>query len=566
MPKIITGGALALFALLTVISQPFNLFSMDSLPNAVRESIRNRIESHRPPDKIQIGNARIHANISLPRFYENRGFSPAWIDTGAIRPEVNQLIAILRMSDDEGLDPADYHLNEINLYLELLREKPALDPRALAEFDLLMSDAFLLYSSHILAGAVDPETFDKEWHANRSEADLAMTLQQALSSGDLRGTIANLSPQDGAYARLKIALKAYRVLGENGGWPVIPSGPKLQKNDTGTRVHLLQERLKATGELSESSDYAKGLFDDVTVFSLKAFQRRHGLTADGIAGPNTLAALNVPAAERIRQIALNLERWRWLPQTLGDKYVLANIPDFRLDVIENGASRLNMRIVVGRNFRRTPVFSDHITHLVLNPRWEIPHSIAVKDKLALIKKDPAYLKKMHITVLRGWGSDAREIDPSTINWTILNERTFSYRLRQAPGPWNALGSIKFMFPNKYNVYLHGTPEQRHFSQETRSFSSGCIRLETPLDLAVYLLASQNGFSRDSIQHLIDLNVEQTIRLTPPVAVHLLYWTAWVSGDGIVEFRSDIYGRDKLLATAMAEKATGRGDRQPAPKN
>ena len=312
--------------------------------------------------------------------------------------------------------------------------------------------------------------------------------------------------------------------------------------------------MNATGDLQESGTTPNGLFDEATESALIIFQKHQGLETDGIAGPKTIAALNVSPVERIQQIKLNLERWRWLPQSLGEKYIIVNIPDFRLDVIENEISRLHMRVVVGKSYRRTPVFSDHITYLVLNPRWEVPHNIAVKDKLPLIKKDPEYFKKIHMSVLKGWGSDAKKIDPATINWTALNERNFPYRLRQSPGPWNALGQIKFMFPNQFNVYLHGTPDQQLFLKESRSFSSGCIRLESPIDLAVYLLASLPGMSKTAIQQSIDQNREQTIRLSEPMTVHLLYWTAWVSDDNTMQFRPDIYGRDKLLAGALSEKA------------
>lgn len=530
----------------------------ENMPGHVlREAVRNRIETLQHTGAISIRTAFIHTKISLPRFYETRGFDPVWVIKDELRPEAKTAMDILRRSDEEGLEPNDYHLDLLDIYMEEIdgpkgKKTLAVTPM-LVEFDLLLTDAVLLYASHLLAGAVNPETFDKEWHANRRRADLAEILQQALTSGNLKETIANLAPQSIGYTRLKTALRTYRDMAASNSWPVVPPGPKLHIGDSGNRVKLLKKGLVATWDLPEPANPVEELFDEPTESALKRFQRRHGLETDGTAGPATLAALNVSPAERMQQIKLNLERWRWLPSSLGERYILVNIPDFRLDVIENCQSRLNMRVVVGKSYRRTPVFSDHLTYIVLNPRWEVPFNIAVEDKLPLIKKDPEYLKKMHMCVFRGWGSEAEEIDPSTVSWKDLNKRNFPYRLRQSPGPWNALGQIKFMFPNKFNVYLHGTPEQHLFLKEARSFSSGCIRLENPLDLLVYFLKCDPKLSRESIQRLLSTNIERTVRLPESVPVHLLYWTAWVSEDEKMQFRPDVYGRDKLLAKALSEK-------------
>ncbi len=509
--------------------------------------------------EIRIRDAIVHTKISLPRFYEARGFQPAWITDEGFGPAVNDAMDRLRSATEEGLEPADYHLNLIEIYREQLsdgtKEKAKRTPAAQAEFDLLLTDAVLLYLSHLLAGSVNPETFDKEWHANRREADLASLLQDALTTGNLQDLVAKVSPRSDGYFRLKNALRSYRSMAEKDDWPSIAPGPKLQKGDSNVRITLLKDRLKATGELNaaENGNETAALFDGATERALKRFQKRHGLDADGIVGPRTLAALNVTVDQRIEQVKLNLERWRWLPQDLGQKYILVNIPDFSLNLLEKENSLLQMRVVVGRSYRRTPVFSDRITYIVINPPWEVPYSIAVKDKLPLIKKDSDYLAKMHMSVFTGWGSEAKKIDPAGINWIALNERHFPYRLRQAPGPWNALGQIKFMFPNKFDVYLHGTPDQELFLKESRSFSSGCIRLETPLELATYLLSSDPKLSRETISKIISENTERTIRLPVPMPVHLLYWTAWISEDGTVNFREDIYGRDNLLANAMEQK-------------
>ena len=274
----------------------------------------------------------------------------------------------------------------------------------------------------------------------------------------------------------------------------------------------------------------------------------------GRVGPATLAALNVSSADRVDQILLNMERWRWLPQDLGTRHIIVNIADFKLQVMENGQPVLNMKIIVGKGYRRTPVFSDKITYLVLNPSWLIPHEIAVKDKLPLVRKDPEYFTKQNIRVFRGWGAESREINSKTVNWSAVTPQTFPYRLRQDPGPENALGRIKFMFPNRFNIYIHDTPYRTLFHKASRTFSSGCIRIEKPLELAAYVLKPDSRWHPDAIRAALEQGEERTIPLPEPIPVHLLYWTVFVDPTGNLQFRPDIYNRDKRLSDALRKKS------------
>jgi murein L,D-transpeptidase YcbB/YkuD len=285
---------------------------------------------------------------------------------------------------------------------------------------------------------------------------------------------------------------------------------------------------------------------------VKHFQKRHGLDIDGIVGSKTLGALNVTAAERLRQIEVNMERWRWLPRDLGDRYIRVNIAGFELDVFEAGRQVMNMRAITGRDYRRTPVFSDMMTYLVINPYWNVPWNIAVKDKLPLIRENPDYLAQQKMILMSGWGADVVEIDPSTIDWSEVTPKDFVWRLRQDPGPLNALGRIKFMFPNKFNVYLHDTPSRELFEQAVRTFSSGCIRIEHPVDLAEYLLRGYPEWTRPAILAAIDKGDERTVRLLEPIPVYVLYCTAWVDETGEISFRNDVYGRDGVVADALLE--------------
>jgi murein L,D-transpeptidase YcbB/YkuD len=486
-----------------------------------------------------------------------RHFAPAWTHPGGLRPRADSLLALLENASSEGLHAADYHVDRLREEWAIIRDASAPDPRRLAEVDLLLTDAFMLFGSHLLRGRVDPETLDANWSIERRAADFAAVLERALTGGSIRQALMQLAPPQPEYAQLRAALARYRRVQQAGGWTTVPEGPALRTGDAGPRVERLRDRLQATGERAIDvpvADTTASVFDEALESAVLRFQARHGLDADGVVGAATLQALNVPVEARIRQIRLNMERWRWLPQNLGTRHLLVNIAGFELRLIEQGEDVMRMRVVTGQPYRQTPVFSGDISYLVLNPYWNVPHSIAVRDKLPLIKQDPGYLAQQKMTLFRGWGADAQIVDPATVDWSSVTARNFPYRLRQDPGPQNALGRVKFMFPNKYNVYLHDTPSRSLFARAERTFSSGCIRLERPLDLARYLLADQPEWTEARIQAVLGTNVERSVSLRQPMPVHLQYWTAWAERDGTVHFRRDVYSRDEPLGRALSEPA------------
>jgi murein L,D-transpeptidase YcbB/YkuD len=527
-----------------------------TLSDHIDEALRNRIEAAGFPPKIMVRSELILASVMLPIFYERRAYKPAWCDENGPSPHGETLLLAIRLAYREGLRPNDYHLASIEATLAEIKknraQKKLLNLDRLVDLDLLLTDAFLIYGSHLLAGRINPETIDPEWFANRREADLAAVLQSALDSTTIEESLHGLLPPQAGYARLRQALARYRDIAAKGGWPTIPEGPKLQVGDRNERVVLLRSRLSVTGDLASRSSNDEELFDYALGEAVRSFQKRNGLESDGVVGPKTLSALNIPAEERVRQMEINMERWRWLPQDLGDRYILINIANFELDVLENNTPVMTMRIVVGRSYRRTPVFSDKMTYLVLNPYWNVPTNIAIEDIVPQVSKDPNYLAQKNMKVFRGWGADTKEIDPTTIDWSKVSKNNFAYRFRQEPGSSNALGRIKFMFPNRFNVYLHDTPSRELFEKNERTFSSGCIRIEKPLDLAEYVMRGDPLWSREKILVAIERHVEQTVRLPKPLSIHLLYWTAWANEDETVQFRNDIYGRDTLVDAALRE--------------
>jgi murein L,D-transpeptidase YcbB/YkuD len=265
-------------------------------------------------------------------------------------------------------------------------------------------------------------------------------------------------------------------------------------------------------------------------------------------GGATLEALNIGPEERAASIVVNLDRWRWLPRDLGERHAIVNIAGFALEVKESGRVVLAMKVVVGRPYRQTPVFSSRVTHVAFNPTWTVPETIANEDVLPKVRDDITYLARTHLRVFEGWSEDAPEIDPSTVDWRRADPR--KYRFRADPGPWNPLGKVKFLLPNPHDVYLHDTSERQLFDRTSRIFSSGCIRLEKPFDLLWYLLRSDARWTSEDVRVALESGEEKIFRLSEPLPIHLLYWTAWVDEKGKVQFRKDVYGRDETLALAL----------------
>ncbi|MFN2571634.1 MAG: murein L,D-transpeptidase [Gemmatimonadales bacterium] len=485
-----------------------------SRDDSVAEQIRARVEP---------------ANGPLLTFYAQRSFRAAWSGEHGPNRLVDDLISALDRADLEGLEPEEYHLSRIRAAVDSVRADAgsgrSIAPRRLADLDLLLSDAFLLYGSHLLGGRVNPETLHPQWDANRRGADLSTVLQDALDSRKIARALQRLAPTDEGYRRLREALGRERAIAAQGGWP------------TDLRARLILE-----GDLRDGDSLRVGL---------QRFQRRHGLEGSGVLDSATRAELTVSAVARAEQLRINLERWRWLPQDLGRRRIMVNIAAYELQVIEDDQVVLAMRVVVGKAYKRTPVFSDTVRYIVLNPNWHVPQTIAAEELIPKIQSDPSYLERYGMHLFTN-GNDPREIDPATVDWATVRPDSFPYRLRQDPGRLNALGRIKFMFPNPYDVYLHDTPSRRLFAEAQRDFSHGCIRIEKPIDLATYLM-KKTPWGREAIEDALDEGTERTIYLPRPMPIHLLYWTAWADEDGTIQFRADINELDHALSTALAKK-------------
>jgi murein L,D-transpeptidase YcbB/YkuD len=491
------------------------------------------------------------------RFYQIRKYEPAWTREGYPLPVAETLTHVIKTADAEGLQPGNYHLDRIETALAEIRqilirnERP--DTASIINLEFLLSDAYLVYAAHLLNGRVNPETLhDDEWTIYPSRFNLARHLSKALEGDDIEGSLRRLLPAQQGYGRLKTALVVNRAIAEGGGWPAIPGDGRLEKGMKSDRVPALRSRLKVTGDMPATADSANDLFDEAVEEAVKRFQLRHGLYDDGIVGPRTLRALNVPVEKRIRQIEINLERWRWLPQNLGNPYIMVNIAGYGLEVIENESPALTMKIVVGTAYQKTPVFSGKMTYVEMNPYWNVPHSIATEETLEKIQKNPDFFAKENMKAFKA-GQNGEEVNPDSIDWSALSKNNFPYRLRQEPGPRNPLGRIKFMFPNPHSVYLHDTSDPQLFRKERRGFSHGCIRIEKPMDMAEFVMRGSQEWSREKVAAVLKTKETTVAYLPKPIPVHILYFTAWGNGDGTVHFLEDIYHRDERLEKALQQK-------------
>ncbi len=533
--------------------------SAAGLDNRIAAQICQRVRTEPPPTHLTVDGHPLRSLESTIRFYAQRDYRSGWLDaSGSPSPAAEDLLKAVAEAEQDGLRSTDYRPTELRKRLITIQQEGATAGEgSLAEFDLLFTDTFLTYGSHLLAGRLPPSKVDPDWAIKPRTRDLAAVLQEALAKDTVSPSLQGLRPQGKGYVQLREVLRKYREVAGAGGWPTVAGG--LAQGAQGQRVRDLRARLQASDDLAGGDAAGKSgpaVFDKSVAEAVRRFQKRHGLAETGGVNAATLTALNVPVTERIRQVELNLERWRWMPDDFGSRYILVNIPSFKMKVFEDDKPVIQSNVVVGRQERQTPAFTANMAYLVLSPKWYVPRSIAVKDKLPQLKRSPYALARQNIRVFNNAG---QEIKPGAVNWGAVSANNFNYQLRQDAGPRNALGGIKFMFPNPYNVYLHDTPSRELFSRNQRTFSSGCIRISNPLELAEYLLKSDPKWNRDKIKTASTSGKQRVVNLPQTVPVYLLYWTAWVDEDGLANFRNDIYQRDKPMVRALYQGGeSGKG--------
>lgn len=478
---------------------------------------------------------------ALQRFYSSRDYRPVWLQSDSISTLHDIALDFIANADEEGLDSHDYQLPQLRVLR--LNHLTAFS----YELEFQTTRALLKLAEDLRQGQLPANEADPDWYIQQPPFDPVDFLLEAVASDHFQQSLYDLSPKIPSYQLLKQALAKYRdLVVRQVAWTQIPAVPAIRPNTSHAVIPLVRTRVAEAYHTHGTPEYnlnpiQSENYDIDLANAIKAFQVQHGLNADGIIGRNTRRALNMSPAEKVRQLRLNLERLRWLPRNLGERYLLVNIAGFQLAAVEQEQQILNMRIIVGLNYRATPSFSSYISHIVLNPYWNIPASIARKDLLPKQQKDPTFFASQGIKVYSGYDYSGESIDPDTIDWLAI-KKGFPYALRQDPGVKNALGIIKFMLPNPFSIYLHDTPTKTLFLKDIRAFSSGCIRLENPMALADFVMQGRRSQTELTVQ--IKTGKTATVNTPEPFPTYIVYLTAWVDDQRKIHYSPDTYGRDK----------------------
>ena len=476
--------------------------------------------------------------------YAKNFWRPIWISGGKPSAKAEAMVDALNLSYEDGLHPEDYDS------FELFAKLGARDAKGLAELEVHLTTAAVSYAQHMNSGRLNPRSVNRETVIYPDTVSAASILSNIRKTQNLKAYLRLLAPHTPRYERLRAALAAYRRIEANGGWTKIPSGETLKPGMADSRVAAIRKRMVEAGTLRRGASFGSQ-YDPALVAAVKAFQEQAGLAQDGAIGPATVKAMNVPVATRIATMEVNMERNRWMQNNFAPTHIFANLADQVVKLVKNGKTIHAEVIQVGKPYHRTPVFADEMEYIEINPYWNVPPSIAVNEYLPKLRQNPGILAAQNIAVLTGNGA----VSAHAVNWSSYGKGNFPFRLRQEPGPGNALGRVKFMFPNQFNVYLHDTPSKSKFDAASRYFSHGCLRLRDPLTMAEKILGPE-GWSRARIDQVVASGKRTVVTLKNKIPVYVVYLTSWVNKDGSVHFRPDVYGRDKILSAALS-KVRGR---------
>ena len=509
------------------------------------EAIRAEIELLRESGQISADSIQIAAVGLIGKVYERRGFAPGWGAPG----KVDSLLEVIRASYRDGLNPADYHLAEIEQLQRSVGTGRQLSTSELASFELMLTDSLIRLTYHQRYGKVDLERRDAAWAFSRpmGDRDSSLVIQEMLDAETVADAILSVAAQDPGYQRLKTALQLHRVLAADGSWPEVPGGPTIRPGSDDPRLATLARRLAISGDLADDQVWVESsAYDTVLQTAVSRFQARHGLEVDALVGRATLRALNVSVEQRINQIRLNLERARWRFNAGAKDFILVNIAGFKAYVVRDGKIVWTTKVIVGDTENKTPVFSAALKYVVINPDWTVPYKIASEELLPDIKQDPDFFTKGNYQL---FDVDGGVVDPISVDWSSIRIGNFPFTLVQQPCSTNQLGRIKFIFPNEYSVYMHDTPGKFLFTKAKRAFSHGCIRVDEPLGLAEVVLDGE-GWTREQIESQVRSGETRTVNLSEPLPVFVFYWTAEVNDQGLINFYEDIYERDATVLESL----------------
>jgi murein L,D-transpeptidase YcbB/YkuD len=484
----------------------------------------------------------------VEQFYRSSGYKLAWSREGIPTQQANAMIELFRAAEKKGFEPEDYDASRWAARVQALTVSGRDE---LARFDFALTVSSLRYFSDLYQGRVSPSQCQANLPQKHFEGAQFLR-SEVVTAADVRAAVQKAEPDYEGYRRMVAALERYVSLARSSDGPPLPSiKNSVHPGEPYSGVQELAERLRQLGDLPVNAPMpASKIYGEPLVSAIKTFQQRHGLQPDGVIGRATLEELGVPLSRRVAQLKLALERWRWLPRNLGPRVLVVNIPEFRLRAYDDHRLTLTMRAIVGEALEhQTPIFADEMESIVFRPYWSVPESIQKEELVPLLRKNPAYLTKHKMEVVNG---HEQVVEASAVDAKLLNQlASGSLRIRQQPGPANSLGLIKFLFPNQFGVYLHGTPQHDLFYQARRDFSHGCIRIEDPAALASWVLRGRPEWTEKRILTTMRGKKPVSVKVTIPIPVLILYGTAFVEENGEVHFFRDIYGHDETLEKALA---------------
>jgi murein L,D-transpeptidase YcbB/YkuD len=506
------------------------------------QALQARVESLRTDPRTPVLGRRLTHPDAVAAVLERRQFAPPW----ALPEGGRRALAALRRATEEGLRPDDYHAAAIE---RALAGRAGGSPTLDADIQVLIADGLVSFADDVRYGRVAPNLLNPAWNVDPRAGVPALDarLEELIAAPDPGRAIEGAIPDHFIYKGLKGALAQLRAIEAAGGWPAVPAGPALKPGARGPAVVAVRKRLATGGLLDAAADLDSPVYDDALKAAVATFQDRHRLEADGVVGRTTVDAMNVPVATRIDQVRANLERARWVVNGLSDSFILVNLPAFKVYVIRDRRNVWEARAQVGKAARKTPSFRANMQYLVFNPDWTVPPTILREDVIGAMKKGQNAVARKG---LRIYDRQGNEVPPASIDWSTASAGSFPYTLRQPPGPTNALGRVKFIFPNPHSIFLHDTPSRELFASDTRTFSSGCIRVEQPLDLAAALLDRQENWTRARIDEVVATAETQTVYLTEPLPVLIVYWTVSVGASGEIRTARDVYALDPPLIRAL----------------
>ena len=532
--KIIFKTTLLLMLIVGCKKEVSNINSKDALNNLTLDETSIISFFKKKPENENIQN-------SVLLFYKNRNYNYAWFSQEGMTESVLNFQNQLQNYSNDFQDKS-FNSSELDVLIDS-KNQTETNPKERENLELLLTTTYFKYAQKAFGG-ITKTPKELEWFIPRKKKNYQVMLDSLINEDEKDATQQPVNPY---YSKLLKKLHSYRDIQKKGGFPLIKTKRKLISiNEKDSSLIQIKQRLLLSGDL-KTNDQSTVFTKDVAL-AISNFQQRLGLTENGSLDAKTLTELNKTVAYRIKQILVNLERLRWVPVKLENDYLLVNIPEYKLHVIENNKLLWETNVVVGKVAKRTSIFRGNISRIILNPYWNIPNSIINEEILPKIKRNSNYLESNNMEVVAG----DKVIDAQTINWSKYT-KNIPYIIRQKPGLDNALGEMKFLFPNNFNIYLHDTPAKELFNQSRRDFSHGCIRVENPKKLALYLLRNTNIWNAEKINQVLETTTETGIAIKPNLPVYIVYFTAWVDSKGNLNFRNDIYNLDKKLGKDLFEE-------------